>query len=125
MNARVRRAAVSSAVTLACLIAATEAIGTVRAAQLLDPTRPSTASDAGAEETGGVHVEAIILREGTRVAIVSGHLVRAGDRLGGVLIEEVTPEGVRYVQNGHSVFARLAAGTVVVRRAPASGERVP
>jgi hypothetical protein len=125
MNARVRRVAAGSCAALAWVLAGTGAAGTVHAAQLLDPTRPSTASDTGAEDTGGVHVQAIILREGTRVAIVSGHLVHAGDRLGGVLIEEVTPEGVRYLQNGHSVFARLAAGTVVVRRAPASGEHVP
>lgn len=126
VSPRIRRVAAGGCVALACVLAHAGAGGTAHAAQLLDPTRPSTASDTGAtEDTGGVHVQAIILREGTRVAIVSGHLVRAGDRLGGVLIEEVTPEGVRYLQNGHSVFARLAAGTVVVRRAPASGEHVP
>jgi hypothetical protein len=125
MNARARRVATGSCIALACFLADAGAAGTARAAQLLDPTRPSGASDAGAQDAAGVHVQAIILREGTRVAIVSGHLVRAGDRIGSVLIEEVTPEGVRYLQNGHSVFARLAAGTVVVRRAPASGEHVP
>lgn len=86
---------------------------------LTDPTRPTAASDRGVEDASGVQLQALIVRAGTRVAIVSGHLVRAGDRIGDVRIEAVTPEGVRYSQNGHSAFARLAAGTVIVRRAPA------
>jgi hypothetical protein len=109
-----------------CALTLVSAASYAQAAQLLaDPTRPTGASNQAAEDLSGVHVEAIILRAGSRVAIVSGHLVRAGDRIGDVLIEAVTPEGVRYSQNGHSAFARLAAGVVIVRRAPVSGGNVP
>jgi hypothetical protein len=125
MSTAVRRRVVCFHAVFACLMVGTGAAGGARAAQLADPTRPTGASDAGPEETSGVHVQAIIVRAGTRVAIVSGHVVHAGDRLGGVLIEEVTPEGVRYLQHGHSAFARLAAETVVVRRVPSSGGTVP
>jgi hypothetical protein len=34
-------------------------------------------------------------------------VVHAGDRIGNAFIEEVTPDGVRYSQDGRSRFARL------------------
>ncbi|HYB66314.1 MAG TPA: hypothetical protein VEC59_13790 [Steroidobacteraceae bacterium] len=76
---------------------------------LADPTRPVTAADsaAAAPEPGGVRVQAVVIRPGSRVAVVDGRLVRAGDRIADIFIEEVTPEGVRYSQDGHSRFARL------------------
>lgn len=96
-------------VTLAVL-ALMAAGGAARAGNaLVDPTRPATATDAlaPAAEAGGMHVQAIIIRAGARVAVVDGRLVHAGDRIANVLIEEVTPDGVRYSQDGHSRFARL------------------
>jgi len=125
VSTRVHRFVEGLGVALACALVLAGTAGLAGAGQLLDPTRPSAASGAETEDTGGVHVQAIILRAGARVAIVSGHLVHAGDRLGNVVIEEVTPEGVRYTEHGHSVFARLAAGTVVVRRARVLGESPP
>jgi len=86
---------------------------------LADPTRPMTATDsaAAAPEPAGVRVQAIVIRAGSRVAVVDGHLVHAGDRLANLLIEEVTPDGVRYSQDGHSRFARLKCPTpLTVRR---------
>lgn len=76
---------------------------------LVDPTRPRSATDSpvAAREPGGVHVQAIVIRADSRIAVVDGRVVRAGDRIANVLIEEVTPEGVRYSQDGHSRFARL------------------
>lgn len=91
----------------------------VGAEALADPTRPSSAaasSDLGPEVVG-VHVEAIVSRAGSRVAIVNGRLVRAGDRLGSIWIEEVTADGVRYLQNGRSSVARGPATPLSVRRA--------
>ena len=90
---------------------------------LADPTRPMTATDsaAAAPEPGGVRVQAIMIRPGSRVAVVDGRLVHACDRIGKALIEEVTPEGVRYSQDGHSRFARLKCPTpLTVRRGAAS-----
>jgi ribosomal protein L14 len=103
-----------------CLLALAAGAAAAQAAQLADPTRPS-ATAAPAEREGGMHVEAIIVRATSRVAIVDGHLVRAGDRIGDVVIEAVTPEGVRYSRGGHSAFARLSAVTVTVRHTPVPG----
>jgi hypothetical protein len=113
MSATLARASV-------CLLALAGGVGTVQAAQLADPTRPS-ATAAPAQTEGAMHVQAIIVRATSRVAIVDGHLVRAGDRIGNVLIEAVTPEGVRYARGGHSAFARLSTVAVTVRHAPVSG----
>jgi len=86
---------------------------------LVDPTRPMSATDPApaAAEPGGVRVQAVVIRPGSRVAVVDGRLVHAGDRIANLLIEEVTPEGVRYSQDGHSRFARLKCPTpLTVRR---------
>jgi hypothetical protein len=108
----------------ACL-AVLSAVTLARAGELLvDPTRPS--SVAAAPGGGGeLQVQAILTRSGVRVAIVNGRPVQAGDHIADVLIEEVSPEGVRYAHNGHSAFARLSVSKVAVRRAPASGKDVP
>lgn len=95
--------------------------------QLVDPTRPMNATDvpAAASETGGVRVEAVVIRPGSRVAVVDGRVVRAGDRIANVLIEEVTPDGVRYSQDGHSRFARLKCPTPLSVRHGAPSQRDP
>jgi hypothetical protein len=93
---------------------------------LVDPTRPVTAADsAAAPETGGVRVQAIVIRPGSRVALVEGRLVHAGDRIGSLLIEAVTPEGVRYSQDGHTRFARLRCPTPLTVRRGAPSPRDP
>ena len=86
---------------------------------LADPTRPASATDpvARAPENGEVRVQAIVIRGTSRVAVVDGRVVRAGDRIANVLIEEVTPDGVRYSHDGRSRFARLRCPTPLpVRR---------
>lgn len=95
---------------------------------LVDPTRPMTATDSpvAAPESGGVHVQAIVIRADSRVAVVDGRVVRAGDRIANVYIEEVTPEGVRYLQDGHSRFARLKCPALLpVRRGAAPQRDLP
>jgi hypothetical protein len=110
--------------TAACLLLLLYGATAARAGkELVDPTRPSTT--VAAPDDSAVHVQAIISRAGARIAIVAGHLVRAGDRIANILIEEVTPDGVRYSQNGHSAFARLSVVTVAVRRPPTLGNHVP
>jgi len=77
-------------------------------AGLVDPTRPTTATGhSGASHACGVCVEAIVTREEGSFAVVNGHVVRAGDRFSDISIEEVTPDGVKYLQGGHRGFARL------------------
>jgi hypothetical protein len=103
----VRARALLVALALLPLIAAS---GAARAGNaLVDPTRPVSAADPGvaASEPGAMRVQAIISRAGSRVAVVDGRVVHAGDRIGNALIEEVTPDGVRYSQDGRSRFARL------------------
>jgi hypothetical protein len=113
---------------LSCLVGAFAVIGAARAqGALVDPTRPATASDAGsAPQNGVVRVQAIVSRAKTRVAVVDGRLVRAGDRIAGVLIEEVTPEGVRYSQDGRHGFVRVQVPKPLpVRRTPVPQRDVP
>lgn len=95
---------------------------------LVDPTRPATATDPAvpAPEAGGMHVQAIIIRASSRVAVVDGRLVHAGDHIANAFIEEVTPEGVRYLQDGHSRLARLKCATPLpVRRGAAPQRDLP
>jgi hypothetical protein len=75
---------------------------------LVDPTRPTVATEhSNVPHACGVCVEAIVTRPEGSFAIVNGRVVRAGDRFSGISIEEVTPEGVKYLQGGHRGFARL------------------
>ncbi|HEY6924016.1 MAG TPA: hypothetical protein VI653_11135 [Steroidobacteraceae bacterium] len=75
---------------------------------LVDPTRPTTATGHSvASHACGVCVEAIITRRDGSFAVVNGRVVRAGDRFSDISIEEVTPDGVKYLQAGHRGFARL------------------
>lgn len=108
---------------LACLAVLFAGAPVARAAEgLLDPTRPTSAVAAPESVGDGIHVEAVIQRAGSRIAIVNGHIVRAGDHLGDTLIEEVTADGVRYSQHGHSAFARLTTSTIAVRHALLLGD---
>lgn len=119
-----RAPALKVAVLLLPMLAAA---GAARA-QLVDPTRPMSATDtpAAPSEAGGVRVQAVVIRAGSRVAVVDGRVVRAGDRIANVTIEEVTPDGVRYSQDGHSRFARLKSPTPLsVRRGGAPLQRDP
>ncbi|HYK26172.1 MAG TPA: hypothetical protein VEV18_07925 [Steroidobacteraceae bacterium] len=103
---------------LACLAVLLAGASVGRAAdELVDPTRPTSTVAPPESEGNGIHVEAIIVRAGSHIAIVNGHIVRAGDHLGDTLIEEVTADGVRYSKNGQSVFARLTPASIAVRHA--------
>jgi hypothetical protein len=103
--------------TVLCIAACVTAATVTRADDALaDPTQPGSRA-ASRVHSGGLQVQGIITRSGTRIAIVDGRLVRAGDRVGNVVIQEVLPEGVRYSRRkGHTGFARLA-GEISTRRA--------
>jgi hypothetical protein len=71
-------------------------------------------------------VQAIITRAGARIAIVDGQLVHPGDHLANVVIEEVTPEGIRYSKkNGRMGFARLPGRETSIRRVTVAHKGVP
>jgi hypothetical protein len=99
--------------------------GTATHAQdtLLDPTRPVSAASQG-HQTEGVRVQAILDRDGHRVAIVAGEIVRAGDRRPWGQVEEVTATGIRYVVGGKTRFSALEVERMQVRRAASTaGDR--
>lgn len=84
---------------------------------LRDPTKPMNAKTAAvAVAAQAIHVEAILTSHDRTLAIVNGKVVRAGDRVGDVRIDEVLTDGVRYTRDGHSQVARLDSHLVQVRQ---------
>ncbi len=84
---------------------------------LADPTRPLTAAAvAEARRPGQIRIQAILDRDGQRIAIVDGSVVRAGDRLSWGQVEAVTPTGIRYLAVGRMRFAELEVSKLQVRR---------
>ena len=82
--------------TLVALVALT----TAHADPLRDPTRPPQAA-ARAKAVEAVPVLTAVFSAGERKsAIVNGRLVKAGDTVGGYLIEDVLVDGVRYRHAG-------------------------
>ena len=92
---------------------------------LVDPTRPVTASAQVRHAEDVLRVEAILDREGQRIAIVGGKVVRAGDRLSWGQIQEVTATGVRYVADGRIQFMTLDVPKLKVRRVSATQGEAP
>ena len=85
--------------------------------RLVDPTRPATAKAvATAEASNGVKVEAIMNSGVHPLAIVNGKVVRAGDFIGAVQIEEILSDGVRYKRDGRSQTAHVGKQMIQVRR---------
>ena len=85
--------------------------------RLADPTRPPQASDASASPSqDSVRVEAVLRSKERDLAIVNGKIVRAGDRVAGVQIEAILPDGIRYVRDGQVRVARLQPASIPVRQ---------
>lgn len=85
--------------------------------RLVDPTRPPQATDASASPSqDSVRVEAVLRSKERDLAIVNGKIVRAGDRIGGVQIEAILVDGIRYVRDGQVHVARLQPASIPVRR---------
>jgi hypothetical protein len=100
-----------------CALVAAAAAGRVFAGDLRDPMRP--AGIPGAARPAPVHslkLEGVIAGE-SRVAIVNGRLVRAGDTLAGARIIEVLANGVRYERAGkvHTLTLAVAPANSNVR----------
>jgi|SRR5688572_6030229 len=85
--------------------------------RLADPTRPPQGQRS--QPTGArspVRVEAILHSADRRIAIVNGKVVRAGDHVSGVRIEEILVDGVRYMRDGRSQVVRLRPAAMTVRQ---------
>jgi hypothetical protein len=95
----------------------------VAAEQLMDPTRPATAKAVPVVAPGAqpIKVEAIMSSAGHPLAIVNGKVVRAGDSIGAVRIEEILGDGVRFNRDGRSQVARVGKQMIPVRRNVSAG----
>jgi len=92
---------------------------------LIDPTRPPvTVHKSGPVNLAEpvVHVTAIFSSGERRVAVLDGQVVKVGDRVGVVTVQEITPDGVRYLRAGRVEFARLPKQAATVRRDAAGAE---
>jgi hypothetical protein len=83
--------------------------------RLVDPTRPATVKAVSAVATNGVKVDAVMNSNGRPLAIVNGKVVRAGDSIGAVQIEEILSDGVRFKRDGRSQIARVGKQMIQVR----------
>jgi hypothetical protein len=85
--------------------------------RLIDPTRPPQAPSASSDPSyEAVRVEAVLRSADRDLAIVNGKIVRAGDRVAGVQIEAILPDGIRYVRDGQVRVARLQPASIPVRQ---------
>lgn len=115
MNTHIGRGLIAAALVL---------VTAANAEALRDPTQPPTARSVApsAAAVAPLRVEAIFRHGDQMTAIVDGKLVRAGDRVGAALIQEITGDAVRYLRGGRSDIARLNNSKVNVRRPSASAE---
>lgn len=87
------------------------------AERLADPTRPAHAkASAPVRQTSEMRLEAVMRAGDSRVAIVNGRIVRAGDRIGDAHIEEISSDALRYTRGGRSQVLRLQGQALQVRR---------
>ena len=93
-----------------CALVAVAVAGRVFAGELRDPMRPAGARPAPTVRAAPLHalkLEGVIAGE-SRVAIINGRLVRAGDVIAGARILEVFAHGVRYERGGKIQTLTLA-----------------
>jgi hypothetical protein len=110
-----RRAVLQSCIALA-LVAG---ISYVKAEVLIDPTRPANAPTKSATVTPGVEpasrLTAIFKSGDSRVAVLNGRVVKNGDHIGDIVIQEIATDSVRYTKAGRAEIARLPTQAAVVR----------
>lgn len=123
---RVTRDAKEQAVMLAIVLMTSSVAG---AGDLADPTRPPVVARKPSATAPVVvatpRVTAIFQSGERRVAVLDGQVVKAGDRIGDVVVEAVTAEGVRYRRAGKVEYARLPEQAASVRRRIDSEETEP
>jgi hypothetical protein len=86
---------------------------------LVDPTRPAFAPTKSSPTARSIdpvsRVTAIFQSGERRVAVIDGQVVKAGDRIGDVVIQEILVDGVRFMRGGRVEVARLPKPAVSVR----------
>ena len=84
-----------------------------------DPMRPPMVSAAAtASPTAAPAVSAVFISRARRVAVVYGRVVRAGDRVGDCIVDEVVPDGIR-CRHGANLRVTPTAAAAVAFRTPA------
>lgn len=105
----------------AMIIGSAIAAFSAHAETLIDPTRPAayapTRSAAAAPQrvVEAPRVTAIFQTNGRRVAVFDGRVVKSGDRVGDVTIQEVLVDGVRLSRGGQIQTLRLPQQAASVR----------
>jgi hypothetical protein len=68
-----------------------------------------------AASASGLRLEGIMSSGHSRLAIVDGRIVRAGDTIAGARIVEIAADGIRYTRAGKDHYLTLPAGKLTVR----------
>jgi MSHA biogenesis protein MshK len=86
---------------------------------LIDPTRPAFAQAKSSAVARSVDptssLTAIFLSGERRVAVLDGKVVKAGDRVGDIVIQEISADSVRFTRAGRVESARLPKQAASVR----------
>jgi hypothetical protein len=88
------------------------------AGDLRDPMRPATMRASTIARPAAIvplKLEAVMSSAHSRLAIVDGKVVRAGDHVSGALITEITADSIRYSRGGKEQTALLPTNKVTVR----------
>ncbi len=96
---------------------------------LIDPTRPayaptkSSSPAARSADPTTARVTAVFQNGDRRVAVLDGRVVKVGDRVGDIVIQEVLADGVRYTRAGRVEVVRLPQQAAQVRSAGKGADR--
>lgn len=97
-------------------------ISCAHADTLVDPTRPVSVPTRSASPVRVIEqasrVTAIFQFGERRVAVLDGRVVKAGDRIGDIVVQEILSDGVRLLHAGRVEIARLPKLAASVRREP-------
>jgi MSHA biogenesis protein MshK len=92
-----------------------------RADTLIDPTRPVHAPTKALSTVRGSEpvsrLTAIFQSNDRRVAVLDGRVVKVGDRIGDIVIQEILLDSVRYARAGRVEIVRLPKQAAAVRSA--------
>jgi len=114
-----RHMSLRRAVRQSCLlIVLAIGIAYAKADTLIDPTRPASAPTKSAVVRAAEPVSQLtaIFKSGDRrVAVLDGRVVKDGDHIGDIVIQEISADRVRYTRAGRVEIARLPTQAAVVR----------
>jgi MSHA biogenesis protein MshK len=98
---------------------------TAAADELNDPTRPPLLSHpvAKAAPVAVQRLTAVLFSEDRRVAVIDGHVLREGDRVGNAIIKQITNDSVTLNRTGRTEVMRLPKSTLQIKSSSAVESR--